>query len=307
MADFSFFPHISLDISWVNLHRWTPGSVDERRHLHTDASALTHCAVWLVRSPGIEVSEMSPQGTPQRTWQLQPDEIFLWPMDRPRRICTPQGGEWISVGMMAHLFRRIDLFPLLKAPRRIALKNGQLDLVKSSFDQLLLLMHGLKPPAIDLQQARHPSERPAPVFSARAFSRWTAQALAESIFGICWMACADSHETQLMEQEIPSWLMQVLTEVNRRPALKVTEMSGIAGFSHAQFRRLFIKWMGQPPQQYLHSNRLERARQLLESTDWAIADISHQVGFASSSHFARTFRQTFGNTPEQYRRSAQDG
>jgi len=306
MLDFSILPHVSLQIGWVNLHRWSAGRIDERKPAHSNLTPLFDCAVWLVRSEGIEVSELSPDGTVRRTWRLKPNSIFVWPMDEFRRIATPVGGEWISVGMKAYLFNRINLFKLLKAPREILLDKDQLALAESCFRQLLVLTHGANPPAMDQEHARSTSH--AMYIKARhapqtAFTRWTSQALAETIFGLCWMACADRHEMQLIEQEVPSWLMKVLTEIEDRPQIKVTEMSGIAGFSEAQFRRLFAKWMGQPPQQYLHAHRLEQARQLLETTDFAISGIAHRVGFSSASHFARIFRLTFGNTPEQYRRS----
>lgn len=305
MLDFSLLPHVSLETGWVNLHRWAPGRIDERKQVYPDPFPLFHCAVWLVRSEGIEVSELSPQGSVRRTWHLKPGSIFIWPMDAFRRISTPHGGEWISIGMMAHLFKRVDLFKLLNAPREIQLEEEQLALAEGCFRQLLVLTHGAQPPAMDQEQARSQSHsmyvraRQAP---QTAFTRWTAQALAETIFGLCWMACADRREMQLIEQEVPVWLMQVLSEINRQPQMKVTEMAAMAGFSDAQFRRLFARWMGQPPQEYLHTHRLESARHLLETTDLAISEIARRIGFSSASHFARIFRLTFGNTPEQYRR-----
>lgn len=43
------------------------------------------------------------------------------------------------------------------------------------------------------------------------------------------------------------------------------------------------------PHQYLLSERIDRAKQLLTNTQLSISDISYQLGFASKSHFTQHF------------------
>ncbi len=52
---------------------------------------------------------------------------------------------------------------------------------------------------------------------------------------------------------------------------------------------------------FLRKKRMEKARQLLLSTDTAITAIANQVGFDDSSYFAKAFKQEFNMTPSEYR------
>ena len=71
--------------------------------------------------------------------------------------------------------------------------------------------------------------------------------------------------------------------------------------SQYRFARAFKQSTGIPPHQYLLSQRIERAKKLLTLTQLQIADISYQLGFASQSHFAATFRRFTKVTPKVYR------
>lgn len=53
----------------------------------------------------------------------------------------------------------------------------------------------------------------------------------------------------------------------------------------------------------LQRTRIEKACQLLMETDWPVADIAMQTGFASTSYFHRMFKRALGVTPTDYRRS----
>ena len=47
--------------------------------------------------------------------------------------------------------------------------------------------------------------------------------------------------------------------------------------------------------------RMNKAKELLKTTDTNICDIAHAVGYKSSSSFSDTFKQQFGISPKQYR------
>ena len=52
---------------------------------------------------------------------------------------------------------------------------------------------------------------------------------------------------------------------------------------------------------YLKQFRVQRAAELLETTEERVADIGAACGFQEMSYFARTFRALKGRTPSQYR------
>jgi threonyl-tRNA synthetase len=51
-----------------------------------------------------------------------------------------------------------------------------------------------------------------------------------------------------------------------------------------------------------HLNRIEEAKQMLETTAGSIDDLATQVGYVDPAAFRRTFRKLAGTTPAEYRR-----
>jgi AraC family transcriptional regulator len=70
------------------------------------------------------------------------------------------------------------------------------------------------------------------------------------------------------------------------------------------FCRSFRKSVGMPPYRYLITRRIERAKELLASTDKEVTEIALEVGFSSPSHFTTAFRRSVGYAPRMYRNSA---
>ena len=60
--------------------------------------------------------------------------------------------------------------------------------------------------------------------------------------------------------------------------------------------------MGLPPTRYLERLRVERAKEMIHSSDLPLVQIALAVGFADQSHFTRRFRRWVGCTPARYAR-----
>ena len=56
-----------------------------------------------------------------------------------------------------------------------------------------------------------------------------------------------------------------------------------------------------PPIRYLRLLRMERAKDLLESSFLSVKEIAYQVGLNDESHFVRDFKSTYGFSPALYR------
>ena len=90
-------------------------------------------------------------------------------------------------------------------------------------------------------------------------------------------------------------------EENLAEDLSLAAVARAASFSPYHFARLFKASTGSSPHQYVIRRRVERARRLLATTDWSLAFIAQEVGFASGSHLARHFRRLLGVSPSDYR------
>lgn len=68
------------------------------------------------------------------------------------------------------------------------------------------------------------------------------------------------------------------------------------------FKRRFASVTGMSPMDYVHTLRLEEAKQLLETSDLAVEAVANEVGYEDASFFRRLFRRKVGITPTDYRR-----
>lgn len=82
----------------------------------------------------------------------------------------------------------------------------------------------------------------------------------------------------------------------------VTQMVAHSGLAERSFKRRFTQATGMSPLEYVHTLRLEEAKQMLETGDTPVEAIAVEVGYQDSSFFGRLFRRKVGLTPAQYRR-----
>ncbi|MDQ3703390.1 MAG: AraC family transcriptional regulator, partial [Chloroflexota bacterium] len=84
--------------------------------------------------------------------------------------------------------------------------------------------------------------------------------------------------------------------------LTLTDLARTVDLHPAYLSSVFRQAVGVPPLRYLGRFRLERARDLLVSTDLPIGAIAARTGFADPKYLDRVFRAAEGITPTAYRR-----
>lgn len=82
----------------------------------------------------------------------------------------------------------------------------------------------------------------------------------------------------------------------------VAAMVRLSGLAERSFKRRFRLATGMAPLEYVHTLRLEEAKQMLESGDSPIEAIAHEVGYEDAGFFSRLFRRSVNLTPAQYRK-----
>ena len=85
--------------------------------------------------------------------------------------------------------------------------------------------------------------------------------------------------------------------------LSLAELAAVAELSQFHFLRVFRHSMGMTPQQYLMRRRVERAKELLATSDLPLVEIGFQTGFKNQSHFTTLFRKFTAVTPKIWRES----
>ena len=86
-------------------------------------------------------------------------------------------------------------------------------------------------------------------------------------------------------------------------ALTLDVIAEIACLSPYHLSRSFRRAMGIGLHRYVVQRRIDRARQLVLSTDLAVSQIAVAVGFESPAAFATRFRQYTGQSPSSLRRN----
>ena len=87
--------------------------------------------------------------------------------------------------------------------------------------------------------------------------------------------------------------------------LTLSALSHVAGFSPYHFHRIFTAMTGETLFCFIWRLRLERAASALCSSDKPITQIAHSLCFSSSAVFSRKFKEHFGVSPTQFRKSNQ--
>ena len=113
----------------------------------------------------------------------------------------------------------------------------------------------------------------------------------------------------LSENKVRAIADYVIRNLDR--SIPVSELAAMVNISRFHFSRQFRSATGFAPHQYVLRCRMGRAAQLLIDTEMSVCAVAVEVGCVDQSHFANTFRRTFGCTPGKFRRfraeSARDG
>lgn len=66
--------------------------------------------------------------------------------------------------------------------------------------------------------------------------------------------------------------------------------------------RIFREQLGTSPQEFLITYRMNKAVQLLKTTELSIKDIGIAVGYPNQLHFSRAFKKVYGIPPSRWRK-----
>jgi len=89
--------------------------------------------------------------------------------------------------------------------------------------------------------------------------------------------------------------------------IRLETLSQQFSVSKYHLQRIFKRYVGQSPLEFLSGVRLTQAKQLLRTTDLPVSEIAYRVGIENDSYFIRKFRAEEEMTPHQYRKYWSNG
>lgn len=89
---------------------------------------------------------------------------------------------------------------------------------------------------------------------------------------------------------------------NFHTAISVLHLAEISCLSERMFLRRFSKVTNMKPTQYIQTLRVQKACELIETTDHTFSTISHKVGYEDLSAFRKIFSRITGLTPRDFKK-----
>ncbi len=82
--------------------------------------------------------------------------------------------------------------------------------------------------------------------------------------------------------------------------LTLVRIARAACLSLYHCHRSFLAVFGETPRRYVARRRLERAREMLTTTERSVTDVCLSVGFSSLGSFSASYRRRFGVSPSSH-------
>lgn len=110
---------------------------------------------------------------------------------------------------------------------------------------------------------------------------------------------SDPITLRLLDRRVRRIVKQVQNDLQH--SYQWEEFAAEAQLTRRQLERLFQRELQSSPHQYLLTQRLEKGRELLVTTNALVKEIAAQVGMKDVNHFIREFKKMYGLTPNAYR------
>ncbi len=136
-------------------------------------------------------------------------------------------------------------------------------------------------------------------------SSLTTDIQASAILTAIMAECVNATNSQLTYQGIPDSVQDakvfLLNHYNER--ITLDDLAQRFSINKYHFQKLFKRYTGSTPNEYLILTRLNRAKENLRATCKPVREISQDVGIDNVSHFINLFKKHEGITPNIYRQN----
>lgn len=112
---------------------------------------------------------------------------------------------------------------------------------------------------------------------------------------------ADRHVPTAGEQFMAK-LQDVMDKHLENNTLSVNDLVDEMGMGRTVFFNRLKSMTGLSPVEYIRDQRVLRAKQLMDSTQYNLTEITYMVGMNDSRYFSKCFKAKYGVTPTEYRK-----
>ncbi|MCF0190137.1 MAG: response regulator [Marinilabiliaceae bacterium] len=105
-----------------------------------------------------------------------------------------------------------------------------------------------------------------------------------------------------LDNQFMAQLMAVIDKYISRSDLSVEDLSKEIAMSHTLFYNKIQKLFGISPAALIRNCRMKKAKELITTTDYSIAEIALMCGFSDTKYFSISFKKFYGQSPSQLRK-----
>ena len=124
----------------------------------------------------------------------------------------------------------------------------------------------------------------------------------EKLYYILYQLQKEYHRESIATEkhhQIAPAIQYILEHYSSQP-MRIDELAAMCNITPEYFRILFHKLYGTSPVKYINQLRIERAKELILSDSYTVADVAELSGFPDISYFSKTFKKATGVAPSEY-------
>jgi AraC-like DNA-binding protein len=109
------------------------------------------------------------------------------------------------------------------------------------------------------------------------------------------------------KKKIPVWAQEIKELIQDHIDTNLTPkgLSKDLEINPSYLSREFSKYFDdQSFGEYIRKQRIEKAKELIQSTNYSLTEIAYLTGFSDQSHFTRIFKRTTGKNPSAFKKSS---
>ena len=105
-----------------------------------------------------------------------------------------------------------------------------------------------------------------------------------------------------MEKAFSIYDVDKIIEDNlQNSALNGAFIANQLGMSRMQLHRQLRRFLNTNTRDYIKSKRIEKAKELLRTTNYSVQNTAFLVGFSSLGYFSRVFKESVGVNPSEFK------
>lgn len=109
---------------------------------------------------------------------------------------------------------------------------------------------------------------------------------------------SENEKSDLVQEKIIPYIMENLTQ-----SFTIADLAKYVALNPQYMMRLFKKNTGQSIVEYVTTQKMLLAKELLSKTEWNNEIIAEKVGYISTTYFIKIFKKLSGMTPREYRKT----